>query len=224
MFVKWLSLILIFSSGCSLFQARQSERLDFFTGLGPDSPVTSEEIKKNLAKTTSNAGGFYQIQVMPLTRPYLRALRHEQAIMRGLTPRELAEMEIQDELTYLDQKLCVEISAAITRHQAATDLHSWNVVLEDNEGVPRLMNWISQEPEIVQSKVMGPHGEDDSWLVSSKACSVEEFMITPQFSVKLSPSFTPWPFPAQMSTTWQFYDSKKEAKEKSPNFRRYRGY
>jgi hypothetical protein len=222
--VKWLSLIVILTAGCSLFQTKPQERLDFFTGLGSDSLITSDEIKNNLAKIASNAGGFYKVQVMPLTRPYLRALRHEHAIMRGLTPRQLAEIELRDEQTYLDQKFCAEIKATIIRHQVATDLHSWNVILEDSEGVPRLMNWIEGNPEIIQSKVMGPHGEEDSWLVSSKACSVEQITLTPQFTIKLSPSFMPWPFPAQMQTTWQFYDSKKEAKENAPSFRRYRGY
>lgn len=222
--MKWLSLILIFCTGCSLLQSNPHERLDFFTGLGPDSLITSEEIKKNLIKSTSNAGGFYKVQVMPLTRPYLRALRHEQAIMRGLTPRQLAEMELSDEQAYLDQKFCVEISAAITRHEAATDLKSWNIMLEDAQAVPHIMNWVEQQPEVVKSKVSASHGQEDSWLVTSKACSTEELAITPQFTIKLSPPFTPWPFPSQMSVSWLFYDSKTEAKEKSPNFRRYRGY
>lgn len=211
-------------TSCALFQKRPVENLSYITGDGLEASVTSEEIAANLTKNSSNAGGYYQINVLPLSAPYLRAKRQEQSLMRGLTPRELAELEMKDEQRYVLQRFCVRVQATVTRHQAATDLSQWEVLHENSEGVQTQMSWLLPLDPVIRSVAQGAHGPEDQWQFAGEACSDRELPVTPQFHVVLKPPFTPWPFPGYNRLTWSFYEDRQEAKEKSPTFKRYRGY
>lgn len=211
-------------SSCALFSAREVERLEFFTGEGLDPLTTSEEIKANLRKSASNAGGYYEVFALPLTRPLIQARRQEQAVLRGLNPRQLAELEMQDEQKYLMHKFCAEIDAQITRHHEVKSLKEWSVVVMDAEGVPYEMNWVEPEASLVTSTFMGGHGAEERWHLSSIACADREIEVSPEFSLHITPPFTPWPFPDTMRLRWAFHHNDQERKESSPTYRRYRGY
>jgi hypothetical protein len=212
------------TQACSIFTPAPSERIEFFTLQDFDSVTGSEDIRKNLQKSASNAGGYYKVSAMPLTAPYLQARRHELAIARGLSPAQVAELELADRQNFLLNRFCVEVDAEITRHQQVLSLHEWSIVALDGEGVPHTMHWREARQNLVQSQTMGAHGPEDRWLLSSVACTQQDFEVTPEFSVNITPPFTPWPFPDTMRLRWAFYKNSQQAREKSPNFRRYRGY
>ncbi len=219
--IRWIFLALCLSS-CSLFSVKSPERLDYFTA--ENGTASSQEIRENLTKTLTNAGGYYKIGITPLTAPYLKARSSELSAYRGLSASALKEREQKEFNDYLDQKFCVEIQLEVIRHFQALDLMEWEVTMTSGNGevMPAIWREISR-PTII-TEFIGAHGKEDRWQMEGIVCTQQAMEITPKFEVTLKAPYTPWPFPKEQTAVWAFHDDPVENKKEKRTFKRYRGY
>lgn len=209
-------------SSCGIFQVETLERPEFVMQ-GYKGDATAEQIRLSLTKSQNTGGGFLSAQVLPLTDAYLSAQRSTRASSRGLSPEAIAQMKTQDFERYLRDKNCFQIDAQIVRHQEAMDLSQWEIYLVDQEKISHALEWQSFS-QTIEGRFASAQGELAKWAVGGIACSQDDHDLQNGFSLRVTPSFVPWPFPKTMVFEWIFTKSSQERKEKRRSYRRYRGY
>lgn len=217
-----LVVLILLLPSCGLFQVETLERSEFVTR-GYQGEASAEQIRQSLTKSQNTGGGFLSAQVLPLTQAYLSARRAERASSRGLSPEAIAQMKTQDFELYLRDKNCFQIDAQIVRHREAMELSSWQVYLVDDQKISHPLQWV-RFSQVIQGRFASSQGELPKWAVGGVACSQDEHQLENGFSVRITPSFVPWPFPKTMVFEWIFAKTSQERKEKRRTYRRYRGY
>lgn len=208
--------------GCSFFTPRAPEDVRFMRA-DLELDVSADEIKDNLEKHRSNAGGFYEVYIMPLTPAYLQARQKEMARLRGLDEKERQKLAESETQRYLEGKNCFHLAIQITRHREALSLQDWSASVTDREGRFYELDWTHFGP-VIEGRYQTTHGEVPQWSLSAEVCSRDKIQWERGFDLILTPNFTPWPFPRSFNFQWTFEGTKKERKEKRKSYKRYRGY
>lgn len=221
-FVFTLLLTITLLSGCSLLPVKKPDNPDYVTP-GAEVNLNALSLRNALTKTSSNAGGFFEISLTPLSEPYIRARREELVLLRGLNKTQVHQLEEQDVKSYLKGKTCFEVEAEITRHEKAKDLAQWGAVAYDDEKKQYDLDWVEMGT-LIETKFQSSHGKIRQWVSSGLLCSQDEIDLVNGFEVVLSPDFVPWPFPKDMIFAWIFQGTEEEKKKQKRSYKRYRGY
>lgn len=217
-----LLLILILNASCSFLSPRELEDVRFMKMNG-SLDASADQIKENLQKNKTNAGGFFDVYVMPLSAPYLQARREEIVRLRGLSESEEAQLKTQESELYLERKNCFQLALQIVRHREAISLQDWEAQVLDHQGRLYELDWTHFGP-VIEGRYQTTHGQVPQWSLSAQLCSRDEIAWEKGFELVLAPNFTPWPFPKSMSFQWVFEGEREERKKKRKTYKRYRGY
>lgn len=220
---KAFGLLLIMAfAGCSVFSQRQLEKVEYMRK-GSELSASADEIRMNLEKNQSNAGGFFEVYMMPLTGPYLKARRSEMGLLRGLNSQEKEKLKHKEYELYLKGKNCFQVGLQVVRHREAIEIEQWEASAVDHQGRFHELDWVRVGPAI-EGRYQTTHGKVAQWVLSADLCSSDKMLWEKGLEVVLTPNFTPWPFPKTMNFQWVFEGPREERKKKKKSYKRYRGY
>lgn len=222
--MKFIAILLltIFAQSCAFLPTASIEQAEYLTR-GVQSSSSADEIRTSLQKSDKTGGGFINAQVLPYSEAYLSARRETRVSTRGLSPQAQAKMKTEDFDLYLREKNCFQVEAQVIRHQESMELSQWEAFFVDEQNVSHPLVWQSFGA-VIQGRFASSHGELPQWVVSGIACTQDQHQLELGFSIRLTPSFVPWPFPKTMVFQWVFGVTEQERKEKRRSFKRYRGY
>lgn len=205
-----LLLFFVLLSSCSAFGPRVIDYSDsYVTGLGSEA-LTSEEIKINLSRSISMAGGNYKISVYPITISYINSLSRETSEVKGLRKKTSKQFKKKLYKRFLDNKVCLNLEILVTEFKEVSKLESWKLSLIDSNNIAYALAWLPESrsfsglPATVTSMRSSYHGKEEIWSMVGQACAKAEVTMKKGFKVIFTPSFVQWPFPDEVTEEWSF--------------------
>ncbi len=187
------------------------------------SKLNYPELFKRLTKTSTMAGGLYEVSVTPLTTPLLEAQAKFQGEWKHLSSEEILSLSQNLKKIYTEGKTCIEFKAQILRFEGASKTNDWKMSLYtdltmmregENDAQERTakefeLTWITPLPEIVKSQVTKIQDKYDQWLLSAVACTYRELPLENGFAIKVIAPYINFPFSEQLRLdygNWSNYD------------------
>ncbi|MFT6068380.1 MAG: hypothetical protein ACJAT2_000147 [Bacteriovoracaceae bacterium] len=230
-----ICLFLLISS-CSTFKKDEIDYSEsYITGVGTES-ISSEDIRINLTRKTTMAGGNYSISAYPISRAYINAHAKELSAGKSLTKSEANKVKRQLDEKYLNDKACIDINLTIKEFQRVNNLENWRVTLFDSSNRAYSLKWLKEPPlEIALPRPISSHrstyhGKETMWFLAGQACADANIEMKKGFKLVFKPSFVQWPFEGDQRLTWSFnyseiIDGKKVLKlKKKRKVEGYRGW
>jgi hypothetical protein len=236
-----LIILLLSFSSCSYFAPTAPKKTDdityfYLTGKKRPNEISNtpatKDIRKNLEENMTMAGGNYEVSILPLSRPYLRAQWQERIQERGLNKVDQERMWNEFEKEYLQAKTCFELNYSVLRWEKVSNLKDWKLEMIDHHKTSHPMNWKKTDLKKMPARTKVQRSGDnlDKWLNDGHACVDTKVPLDKGFSVKVTPSFVQFPFDSSSTLHWRFATYvQKDGKEikvqkKQESFQGYRGW
>ncbi len=230
-----ICLILSLSSCSTLKQDEVDYSESYITGVGTES-LSSEDIRVNLTRKKTMAGGNYALSAYPISRAYLDAHAKELSAGRSLTASQAKRFEKKLNEKYMNNKVCVDINITIKEFERVNNLKNWRVTLLDSGNRAYTLKWLTEPPldialpAPISSQRFTYHGKETMWFLAGQACADAIIEMKKGFKLVFKPSFVQWPFEADEKLSWSFnyteiVDGKKILKmKKKKKVEGYRGW
>ena len=232
-----LSICLIFVlSSCSTLKKDIIDYSEsYITGVGAES-LSSEEIRKNLKRNTTMAGGNYGVEAYPISKAYINSYIKEISAARSSSPSEVKSLSKRLNEKFINNKACIDININIKEFERVNKLENWRIELIDSKNISYSLKWLPEPPsntslpKPISSQRNTYHGKETMWFLAGQACTEAIIELRKGFKVVFKPSFVQWPFASQDKIEWSFdyteiIDGKKVFKEKKKKkVEGYRGW
>lgn len=224
-------ILIFFLSSCSIFSSKKvNNSPHLVTGGGDEATMSSDEIAKNLKRSTTMGGGIYELSAIPLTSPYLERRWSELAQSRGLQAADAKKGRQYNISRFVKNKTCIEFYYSVTRFEDSKNLSQWKLSIEvEGEVIP--LNWVEgwQADQSFVSEHRTPTHMDKKWHNQGIACSSNELPIWKGFELQIESAYVPWPFSSKASIDWIFEALTKEDEaaveaRKKKKYQKYRGW
>lgn len=219
-------------TSCALFSPKEEDHT--FHYLKGDVPpeTTPSEFEKVLARSTSMAGGNYQISAFPYTEGLVKALAKDHANTHGLTESDYDKLKSYLNEQLIEAKTCVHFQYEVLLHEKASKLNDWQLFLVDknNQEYPLQWNEADLERPPVLTRVTRSGDYLEKWLGEGTACTDAKIDFISGTAVKAQPAYVQFPFDASTKIYWEYPEFKvidgKEIKieDRKRNYKSYRAW
>lgn len=207
----------------------------YITGVGTEG-LTSEDIRKNLIRKTSMAGGNYILNAFPISKAYINSYAKEVSAGRNFNPNQVKNLKKELKEKFLNSKSCVEVNITVKEFEKVNKLENWRLSLIDSRNSSFSLKWLPKPPlnislpETISSQRNTYHGKETMWFLTGSACTNSIIEMRKGFKLVFTPSFVQWPFESKETIEWSFdyseiVDGKKVFKKKKEKKKQgYRGW
>lgn len=199
-----LAVILIgsfFVAGCASHPNKNL--VPYITGEGLDE-ASADEIRANLTRIGFMAGGQYEFQVTPITRPLILAEVRQLAALRGLSAEEQKTIETTKLDELYNNKTCVDFKISVVKFNQVSGLNQWKIEVVNEKGTTYPLRWskksLGRKP--LATYINGLYGKEGKWLNEGRGCADVSLNLAGGVIFKVTPSYVQWPFPNSTSLSW----------------------